>query len=219
MTLVVIKVLLVEDHEMVGESFRRLLEHEDDIEVLGVAPTVEAARRAISDAPPDVVLMDHDLPDGQGVDAAAMVLAQLPDCKIIIVTGSTRGTTLLPRALQAGCCGYLTKTKGIDDLVGAVRSAYEGNMVVPHDLMARVIASEWGNSANLSDREMDVLRLLGSGFSSAGIAEHLYLSVNTIRHHTQAILTKLDAHSQLEAVAIALRTGLITVEEDLASPP
>ncbi|OWY63566.1 hypothetical protein B7486_52365, partial [cyanobacterium TDX16] len=195
-----IRVLLVEDHEMVGESFRRVLEREADIEVLGVAATLEDARRSLSDVPPDVVLMDHDLPDGNGIDGARAVLAALPDAKVLILTGSTRGVTLLPWALDAGCCGYLTKDRGLDDLVTAVRSAHAGDMVVPHDLMARVIAARRneGRSEQLTDREMDVLRLMATGRTSNDIAAELFLSTNTVRHHVQAVLQKLGAHSKLE---------------------
>jgi DNA-binding NarL/FixJ family response regulator len=215
-----IKVLLVEDHEMVGESFRRVLEREPDVEVLDVVSTLEGARRLLSDVAPDVVLMDHDLPDGNGIDGARMVLAAHPDTKVLMLTGSSRGVTLLPRALDAGCCGYVTKNRGLDDLVTAVRSAHAGDMVVPHDLMARVIAAgrPQGRGATITEREMDVLRLMASGKGTGDIAAELYLSTNTVRHHVQAVLQKLEAHSKLEAVAIALRTGLLTVEDDLGPP-
>lgn len=218
----VIKVLLVEDHEMVGESFRRVLAREADLEVLGVAESLDAARRALSDTAPDVVLMDHDLPDGNGIDGARMVLDAVPDARVLILTGSTRGVLLLPRALDAGCCGYLTKTRGLEDLVGAVRAAHAGDMVVPHDLMAKVIASRRpGADDRLTDREMDVLRLMASGRTSVEIAEELHLSTNTVRHQVQAVLQRLGAHSKLEAVATALRRGIITVEDDLGplDPP
>jgi DNA-binding NarL/FixJ family response regulator len=212
-----IRVLLVEDHEMVGESFRRVLEREGDLDVLDVAATLGEARHALSATPPDVVLMDHDLPDGNGIDGARMVLDAVPDAKVLILTGSTRGVTLLPQALDAGCCGYLTKDRGLDDLVAAVRSTHAGDMVVPHDLMARVIAarSPEGRGDQLTEREMDVLRLMATGRTSSDIATELYLSTNTVRHHVQAVLQKLGAHTKLESVAIALRNGLITVEDDL----
>jgi DNA-binding NarL/FixJ family response regulator len=178
---------------------------------------LDEARRALTAHPPDVVLMDHDLPDGNGIDGARMVLDVLPGTKVLILTGSTRGVTLLPRALDAGCCGYITKTKGPEELVLAVRQAAAGDMVVPHDLMARVIAARRpdGRGASLTEREMEVLRLMASGRSSNEIAAELYLSTNTIRHHVQAVLQKLGAHSKLEAVAVALRSGIITVEDDL----
>jgi DNA-binding NarL/FixJ family response regulator len=161
--------------------------------------------------------MDHDLPDGNGIDGARTVLAALPEAKVLILTGSTRGVTLLPRALDAGCCGYITKDRGLDDLVTAVRSAHAGDMVVPHDLMARVIAAQrpGGRGEQVTDREMDVLRLMATGRTSSDIAAELHLSTNTVRHHVQAVLQKLAAHSKLEAVAIALRSGLITVDDDL----
>lgn len=218
-----IKVLLVEDHEMVGESFRRVLEREPDLEVLAVVATLDEMRRLLSDQAPDVVLMDHDLPDGNGIDGARTVLASHPEAKVLILTGSTRGITLLPRALDAGCCGYVTKDRGLDDLVGAVRSAHGGDMVVPHDLMAKIIAAQrsQGRGADLTDREMEVLRLMATGRTSGEIAADLFLSTNTVRHHVQAVLQKLQAHSKLEAVAIALRTEIITVEDDLGpiDPP
>ena len=209
-----IRVLLVEDHEMVAQSFVTLLAAEDDIEILGVAQDVASARREAAAQTPDVILMDYHLPDGNGIDSAKDIKATVPDVKIIILTGSS-DERILPEAIEAGCSGYLTKTKGIDELIAAVRSAHEGNAVIPEAMLGRLVSSPQrqtpGVGSDLSERELEVLTLLAEGLATKAIAEQLYLSVHTVRNHIQRILMKLDAHSKLEAVAIGLREGIIAV--------
>lgn len=209
-----IGVLLVEDHEMVAQSFVNLLSAEDDMKILGVARDVTTARREAAAHRPDVILMDYSLPDGNGIDSAKDIKALVPDVKIIILTGSS-DERILPAAIEAGCSGYLTKTKGIDELIAAVRSAHEGNAVIPEAMLGRLVSApnrqSPGIGSDLSDRELEVLALLAEGLATKAIAEQLYLSVHTVRNHIQRILMKLDAHSKLEAVAIALRENVITL--------
>ena len=209
-----IRVLLVEDHEMVAQSFLTLLAAEDDIDMLGVAQDAAAARREAAALQPDVILMDYDLPDGNGIDSAKDIKAAVPDVRIIILTGSS-DERILPAAIEAGCSGYLTKTKGIDELIAAVRSAHDGNAVIPEAMLGRLVSSPPRESAgiggDLSEREREVLTLLAEGLATKAIAEQLYLSVHTVRNHIQRILMKLDAHSKLEAVAIALREDIVSI--------
>ena len=209
-----IRVLLVEDHEMVAQSFLTLLAAEDDIEMLGVAQDTDAARREAAALHPDVILMDYQLPDGNGIDTAKHIKRDVPDVRIIILTGST-DERILPAAIEAGCSGYLTKTKGIEELIAAVRSAHDGNAVIPEAMLGRLVSSPPRETSSLgsdlSERELEVLTLLAEGLATKAIAEKLYLSVHTVRNHIQRILVKLDAHSKLEAVAIGLREDIISV--------
>jgi DNA-binding NarL/FixJ family response regulator len=199
---------------MVAQSFVTLLTTQDDIEILGVAGDVATGRREAAALRPDVVLMDYSLPDGTGIDGAKEIKAELPDARIIILTGST-DERILPAAIEAGCSGYLTKTRGIEELIAAVRSAYDGNAVIPEALLGRLVSTPertQGPGDDLSDRELEVLTLLAEGVATKAIAEQLYLSVHTVRNHIQRILMKLGAHSKLEAVSIALREGIIAVK-------
>ncbi len=203
--------LIVDDHDMVAESLRRVLEREHDIDVVGVAPTSRAALDAAQTHQPDVVLMDIGLPDADGVTTAARMLSMLPRTKILILTG--RGSdAAVAEALQAGCVGYLEKTSSVDRVASAIRQAKQGELVLSAADLSRVVASPAppkprGNA--LTDREVEVLRLLAQGMSNRELADQLYLSVHTVRAHVRALLAKLGAHTRLEAVAVARRQGII----------
>jgi DNA-binding NarL/FixJ family response regulator len=126
-----IRVLIVEDHQMVLDSFVRMFDREDDFEVVGTASTLESAEQAIQTSEADVVMLDYNLPDGNGIDFASRILAARPEAKLLLVTGEHDDRNLLPRALAAGCCGYVEKTAAFSDLAEAVRSADRGEVVVP----------------------------------------------------------------------------------------
>jgi DNA-binding NarL/FixJ family response regulator len=208
----VITVLLVDDHEMVAESFRRVLAAGSDIEIIGVAGTAADALAIAVDQRPDVILMDYVLPDANGATAAREILARLPDAKILILTGS-EDSTALTAAVEAGCVGYLEKTSALDKLVAAVHAAAAGEVVLSPDDLGRVATRRDAagvGAARLTPRELEILDLLGEGLSNQAIADRLTLSINTVRTHVQTVLTKLSAHSKLEAVAIATRKGLLT---------
>ena len=201
-----IRVVLVDDHEMVAESFRRVLASQLDIEVIATVGTVASALDAVTALVPDVVLMDYLLPDGNGVTAARDILARFPDMKVILLTGSD-APAALPGAIEAGCAGYLEKTSALDALAGAVRAAAVGQIVLSvADL--RTVASGQGVEA-LTRREREVLGLLAEGCGNKEIAARLGLRLNTVRNHVQNVLVKLGVHSKLEAVSAATRRGLV----------
>jgi DNA-binding NarL/FixJ family response regulator len=203
-----ITVLIVDDHSMVAESFRRALAVEADIEVVAVAHTVADAHLAAATHRPDVVLMDYSLPDGDGVSAAASLVRELPGTKVILVTGSdARGVAR--GAIQAGCVGYLEKTMALSQLAAAVRAAAAGDTAIsPEHLAMAMRATPTTLHAHLTVREMDILRLVAVGLSNQAIAEQLYLSLHTVRTHVQSVLTKLGVHSKLQAAAYARDNGL-----------
>jgi len=203
-----IRVLLVDDHEMVAESFRRILEAEDDIEVVATASTAAAAFEAAVAHEPDVILMDYLLPDGDGVAATARIKERLPEVRVVLLTGSDVDAAL-PGALEAGCVGYLEKTGALDKLAPAVRAAASGEVVISPSDLGRIATEPRSSVADLTPREREVLGLLADGLSNRDIAGRLFLSVNTVRTHVQRILEKLPAHSKLEAVAIARRRGIL----------
>jgi DNA-binding NarL/FixJ family response regulator len=207
-----VRVLVCDDHQVVAQGLAMVLDAAPDIEVVGVAGSVAEVRQMAVSRRPDVVLMDYGLPDGDGVTATAAIMASQPDVQVIMLT-SFVDEDVLVAAIQAGCSGYVTKHKGAEELTAAVRLAADGEALVSPDMLARLLPrlrrGHQGLGWDLSPRERQVLDLLAQGESKDAIAERLFLSTNTVRNHIQNILTKLGAHSRLEAVAAAAREGLL----------
>jgi DNA-binding NarL/FixJ family response regulator len=211
-----IRVLLVDDHQLLTDALAQLIGHETDIRVSGVARSVTEAKAAARERV-DVVLMDYRLPDGTGADATRAIKARWPAAKIIMLTAISDDETVLD-SIQAGADGYLTKDRAIEDVVGAVRAAHAGEILLPRSVVfgiaQRVAAArERGASRapieQLTPRELEVLRALSEGLSSREICDRLYIAPNTLRTHVQNIMGKLRVHSKLEAVAFALRHRLV----------
>lgn len=206
-----IRVVLVDDHDMVAESFRRILATTPDIDVLAVAGTAAGAVDAARTHLPDVIVMDHHLPDGRGAAAAARIHSELPEIRIVMLTG-TDDPGALADALAAGCVGYFEKTSAFDELPAAIRAAAGGGAVISPRHLVR-LQKHTGRpdppGARLTPRELEVLHLVAQALTNATIAERLSLSVNTVRTHMQVILDKLGAHSKLEAVTVARQRGLL----------
>ncbi|HET7678463.1 MAG TPA: response regulator transcription factor [Candidatus Limnocylindrales bacterium] len=211
-----IRVLLVDDHQLLTDALRRLLEQEPDVTVTGVAGSVAEAKAAARERV-DVVLMDYKLPDGTGADATRAIKARWPAAKVIMLTAINDDETVL-ESIQAGADGYLTKDRASEDVVGAVRSANAGEILLPRSVVfgiaQRVAAArERGVTRvpieQLTPRELEVLRALTEGLSSKEICERLYIAPNTLRTHVQNIMGKLRVHSKLEAVAFALRHRIV----------
>ena len=207
-----IRVLIVEDHRMFAEAVAQALETFPEFTVVGVATTAEEGRRMLGETNADVVLMDYRLPDGTGTHAAQQMCADRPSTKVVIVT-ATDDDILLAEAVDAGCSGFVVKTRGLGELVNATHAAAAGDAVIPPPLLRDMVARLSGAAANipfgLTARELEVLRLLARGTSTRDIAARLGISVHTTRNHVQNIIRKCDAHSKLEAVSMALREGVI----------
>lgn len=207
-----IRVVVVDDHELVAEGLVRVLREHADIEVVGMAGSVAAGVALVESALPDVAIVDYQLQDGDGAAAAARFRAASPDTRVLMVTGSTREHVVVA-AVEAGCAGFLTKDNAVKELVSAVRAVHsgEGYLSTPAlaGLLPRLGRRYRRVGADLTPREREVLEALALGLSNREIAARLYLSVNTVRNHVQNVLAKLGAHSKLEAVAIAGREGLV----------
>jgi DNA-binding NarL/FixJ family response regulator len=206
-----IRVLIVEDHRMFSEALRGALDEEDDLAVTATAETSGAALEAAIATTPDVVLMDYRLPDGDGVDTARRIKAVLPDTRVIMLTAAS-DDTILREAIQAGCSGYLTKDHTVEELVLAVRAAVNGEETITPALLSRLIdrlGDRTRPGSDLTGRELEVLRLLAQGLSNHAIATGLGIRLATVRNHVQSVIEKLHAHSKLEAVATAMRAGII----------
>lgn len=204
-----IRVLVVDDHRMVLQSLVRLLGEQDDISVVGTAGTAAEALTAARRERPDVVIMDYVLPDANGVEATGLIRSELPDTRVVLLTGDP-GDAVLLAAVDADCAGYVEKTNAFEELAVAVRAVHAGQAVLPAArLLPKLRRRSAAPSTELSQRELDVLRLLAEGKSNKEIAQALGLALNTIRNHVQSCLMKLGAHSKLEAVALATRRSLL----------
>jgi DNA-binding NarL/FixJ family response regulator len=211
-----IRVLVVDDHQIFVQSLVRLLESQATIAVVGTAATAGQAEQAVIACEPDIVLMDFELPDRDGAKATEAIKALRPETKVVMLTGRTDQQALI-RAIGAGCAGFVAKTERIDKLVDAIRAAHQGEALSQHvelpSLLARLRPTSRGLGSDLGPRELEVLRMMAAGLANKEIADQLYLSLNTVRNHVQHILYKLGVHSKLEAVATAVREGII--ERDL----
>lgn len=205
-----ISVLIVEDHRMVAEGLSRALSAEPDIDVVGTAATLAEAHPLVRRLHPDVVLMDYRLPDGDGITATRHIHTAQPSTRVVILTASD-DATVLADALEAGCSGYVTKDRSVLDMVAAVRAAHRGTWTVSGATLGALLQRARRPAVDLTAREAEVLELMGEGLTNAAMAARLDISVNTVRNHVQSLIAKLGAHSKLEAVAIALRDGLIRV--------
>jgi len=207
-----IRVLVVDDHALVADSLVRVLSEEADLEVVGVAHTLTSARQLVTGTNPDVVLLDQELPDGSGADAIGAMLAAHPDIHVVMLTASN-SDQVLSTAMAAGAAGFVSKTSGLGELVGAVRAGARGDAVISPELLGRLLGrmrrapSSVGHA--LTDRESEILGLLAKGMTNAAIAERLVVSVHTARNHVANLSAKLGAHSKLEALSIAVRENLV----------
>jgi len=211
-----IRVLLVDDHQLLTGALSRMLASEPDIQVVGVAGTVAEAK-TIARERLDVVLMDYRLPDGTGADATRAIKARWPAARVVMLTALNDDETIL-ESIQAGADGYLTKDRAVEDVVGAVRAAHAGETLLPRSVIlgiaqrvaaARDRGTERRQVDPLTPRELEVLRALTEGLSTPEICERLFIAPNTLRTHVQNIMGKLRVHSKLEAVAFALRHRLV----------
>lgn len=206
------RLLVVDDHDMFAESLRLALSAENDFDVVGTATTLAQARNLVATLAPDVVLLDHRLPDGLGVESIGALKALQPDLQVVILTAAAEDAMLV-QATEAGCAGFILKTSPLDELVAAVRTAAAGEIMISSDLLARLLNrlhhQRESPSADLTARERDILLLIARGLTNSAIASELFISVNTVRNHVQSLLAKLGAHSKLEALSIAIRDGVI----------
>lgn len=211
-----IRVLLVDDHHAVADALSRMLALEPDFRVVGAAHSVAEARQALRERI-DVVLMDYLLPDGTGADATRAVKARWPASRVVMLTARDDDATVLD-SIQAGADGFLSKTATMEEVVAAVRAAHAGETLLPATIIAKIAQrvamardqdAERRSIEPLTGREKEILRALSEGRSTNEICERLFITPNTLRTHVQNITGKLHVHSKLEAVAFALRYGLV----------
>jgi DNA-binding NarL/FixJ family response regulator len=208
-----VRILVVDDHEIFAHSLVRLLGSRPELKVVGTAGTVAQAIVAAIAYEPDVILMDFELPDGDGPQATEQIKALTPSVKVIMLTAHTDDQSLV-QAIAAGCSGFVKKQDSIEVLLDAIIDVRDGETIAPPTdlapLLRQLRPTRRGVGANLTPRELEVLGLFGAGLANKQIAEQLGVRLNTVRNHAQNILYKLQVHSKLEAVATAVREGIIS---------
>lgn len=214
----VVGVVIVDDQGMFAELLGRILALEEGIEVLGMAGTGAEGLELVERLAPQVVLMDYQLPDMDGVVVTARIKQRSPDVMVVMLTGSAEDR-VLAAAIDAGCSGFLTKDRAVPEVGQAVRGAAAGEALISPDLMARLLPTldrtHEPLGEDLTEREREILALMARGSTNRVIASELYLSVNTVRNYVQSVLTKLHSHSKLEAVATAVRAGIVSYPSEV----
>jgi DNA-binding NarL/FixJ family response regulator len=206
------RVLVVDDHVVFAELLGLALSGEDGFEFIGRADGVAAGIRMVESLMPDIVVMDVRVGDGDGIATTKQLTRQFPGLRVVILTAFIDGD-LMRRAADAGACALLSKDGELSEMMHALRTARGGGFVVQPRLLMTLVSGEVRAQPlpALTHRERDVLQMLAGGLEATSIARELGISLNTCRGYVKNLLTKLGAHSQLEAVVIATRNGLIRV--------
>ncbi|MCX4732928.1 response regulator [Streptomyces sp. NPDC051658] len=207
----IIRVLLVDDHQVVRRGLRTFLEIQDDIEVVGEAADGAEGVARTEELRPDVVLMDIKMPGTDGIEALRRLRELENPAKVLIVTSFTEQRTVVP-ALRAGASGYVYKDVDPDALAGAIRSVYAGHVLLQPEVAGALLAQEdpgsgTGRGSTLTEREREVLGLIADGRSNREIARALVLSEKTVKTHVSNILMKLDLSDRTQAALWAVRHG------------
>jgi NarL family two-component system response regulator LiaR len=214
-----IKVLICDDQEIVCEGLERILSSDAEIRVVGKAYDGQEALEQIPHLQPDLVLMDLKMPNVNGIQATRQIRQKYPDIRVLVLTTYDDDEWLFD-AIRSGAAGYLLKDTPRDKLIEAIKGTYLGKTFVDPDVAGKLFSSiertlpaEKPISVfNLSEREREILQLLVRGLSNADIAHQLYLSEGTVRNYTSAIFAKLGVSDRTQAVVVALRHGLVSME-------
>lgn len=214
-----LRIILADDHQLLRQGLRALLEDEADLEVVGEAENGHEAVRLSKQLRPDLVVMDVGMPQLNGMEATRQILADNPEVRVLALS-MHRDRRFAAGMLQAGAAGYLLKDAALEELVRAIRTVAAGKTylspaiteVVMEDYVQRLGAVEGGAFSVLSAREREVLQALAEGKSTREIAAALHVSVKTIETHRQQIMNKLDIHSVAELTKYAVREGLTSLE-------
>ncbi|MQA95969.1 MAG: response regulator [Streptosporangiales bacterium] len=217
-----IRVLVVDDHALFRRGLEMVLSENEGIEVVGEAGDGHEAVEMAGDTLPDVVLMDVRMPKRSGIEACTSIKDVVPSAKIVMLTISDEEEDLF-EAIKAGASGYLLKEISIEEVASAVRKVYHGQSLINPSMASKLIA-EFASMAKkgeerpqqvpapkLTDREMEVLRLVARGLNNRDIAKELFISENTVKNHVRNILEKLQLHSRMEAVVYAVREKLLEI--------
>lgn len=201
-----IRVLSVDDHPLMREGIAAMINDEEDMAVVAEVSTGKDAARVFREVQPDVTLMDLRLPDGSGIDAMVDILAEFPEARIVMLT-MFDGDAEIQRALKSGARGYLLKSMPTTDLIQVIRRVHAGKKHIPAEIAANL--AEHLGEETLTGREIEVLRCVAEGKRNREIGEKLFITEETVKVHLKHIMDKLYAADRTQAIAIALRRGII----------
>lgn len=209
-----IRVLITDDHGVVRQGLRMFLSLDPDIQIVGEAHDGREALEMARELRPDVVLMDILMPVMDGMEATKAIRAELPEVEVIALTSVLEGASVTG-AVKAGAIGYLLKNTDAEELHRAIRGAAEGRIQLAPEAAARLMneVRTPKDPEALTDRETEVLRLVARGKANKQIASELFVEEKTVKAHVTSILKKLGVNSRTQAILLALRTGLVSVEE------
>jgi DNA-binding NarL/FixJ family response regulator len=217
-----IRVLIVDDHALFRRGLVMVLEQEKDIDLVGEAGDGAEAVNIAQDTMPDVVLMDVRMPRRGGIEATSQIKALAPHIKILMLTISDEEADLYD-AIKAGASGYLLKEISIEEVANAIRQVYAGQSMISPSMASKLL-TEFATMVKktdekpaaaqprLTEREMEVLRLVAKGRNNRDIAKELFISENTVKNHIRNILEKLHLHSRMQAVVYAVREKLLEIQ-------
>jgi two-component system NarL family response regulator len=217
-----IRVLIVDDHALFRRGLVMVLEQEKDIDLVGEAGDGAEAVQIAQDTMPDVVLMDVRMPRRGGIEATSQIKAMAPHTKILMLTISDEEADLYD-AIKAGASGYLLKEISIDEVANAIRQVNAGQSMISPSMASKLL-TEFATMVKktdekpaaaqprLTEREMEVLRLVAKGRNNRDIAKELFISENTVKNHIRNILEKLHLHSRMQAVVYAVREKLLEIQ-------
>ena len=214
-----IRILLADDHALFREGLKSLLEAEPDFRVIGEAKNGREALRAALETDPDVILMDIQMPGLDGVEATKEILKENPEAKVVMLT-MYRQDAYVFEAVKAGARGYLLKDASADELIDAIRRVHAGEVLLDAELAEQIIqdfhAKESeiprANRADLTEREVQILRLLAQGATNQEIADELGISEKTVRNRLSEIFAKLHLNNRTQAALFAIKEGLADFE-------
>ena len=212
-----LRVLVVDDHDLFRTGLRNLLE-EQGVNVVGEAENGETAIRLASDLAPDVVVMDLNMPGAGGVETTRRLSSLAPLSRVVVLTISADDDDVM-NAVMAGACGYLLKDSSIQELIAGISAASAGESLISPQIAAKVLQRLRAQSkdadaaetirAELSDRELQVLKLIANGKDNAQIARELFISPKTVKNHISNILMKLQIENRIQAAVYAVRSGIV----------
>src|SRR5215216_4087689 len=214
-----IRILMIDDHALLRAGLRMIIESHMGMTVVGEAENRSGALAAIAHTPPDIILLDLDLGDENGLDLLPELLTNAPDARIILLTG-LRDSEIQRRAILQGAMGLVSKQKAADTVIRAIEKVYAGEVWLDRAMIASILNDRITNSGaveqqgnapqigKLTDREREVIRLIGEGIKNRQIAERLYISEATVRHHLTSVFAKLGVADRFELVIYAFQHGL-----------